>query len=59
LASWFLPDGGASMVAGYGVQHRLDNEDRDSAVTVEPVFDDDGRLRTETVCCRDQPGGEM
>jgi len=55
---WFLPDGGASMVAEYGVGHRLDSEDRGCAVTVEDVFDDE-RLSTKTVCCRDRPGGEV
>jgi hypothetical protein len=57
--SWFLPDGGASMVAEYGAGHRLDSEDRGCAVTVEDVFDDDGRRRTKTVCCRNQPGGDV
>jgi WD40 repeat protein len=57
--SWFLPDGGASMVAEYGAEHRLDSEDRGCSVTVEDVFDDDGRPRTKTVCCRNQPGGEV
>jgi WD40 repeat protein len=57
--SWFLPNGGASMVAEYGVEHRLDSEDRGCSVTVEDVFDDDGRPRTKTVCCRNQPGGEV
>ncbi len=57
--SWYLPDGGAWMVAEYGVEHRLDSEDGGCAVTVEDVRDDNGRPRTKTVCCRNQPGGEV
>jgi WD40 repeat protein len=57
--SWFLPDGGASMVAEYGVEHRLDSEHRHCAVTVEDVLNDDGLPRTKTICCRNQPGGQV
>ncbi|MEV6964860.1 hypothetical protein AB0M47_07050 [Hamadaea sp. NPDC051192] len=57
--SWFLPDGGASMVAEYEGEDRLDSEDHTRSVTVEDVFDDDGVSRTKTVCCRNQPDGEV
>jgi hypothetical protein len=57
--SWFLPDGGASMVAEYGVAHRLDSDDRGRSVAIETLFDEDRRPRAKTVCCRNQPGGEV
>ncbi|MEU5943598.1 hypothetical protein ABZ807_31565 [Micromonospora sp. NPDC047548] len=57
--AWFLPDGGASMVAEYGVEHRLDSENGTCTIIVEDVLDEDESARTKTVCCRNLPGGEV